>query len=402
MRTASRAFGEAVRAPHELAVRCDVLFNREVVAEDIPIHTGVVSGSRRRSVQGSLEITLSEPVRVPAVPDDLLTPFGYELRIWRGVDLRRIASAEVTSAPEQYTLEDGATLVTLEDGTTPYTLESGTTLVQEVEAGPELLPVGTFPIQRSFLTGRTLQSEIVAEDRGRLVSDARFERLYTVQQGVNYAEAIEAVLLDGVPELEIELGATTFTAPGLAFDRFSDRWDAAQRMAGSVGWELYFDGSGVCRSRPEPTFDATPVLDLSPVLIDATHARDRTGTYNRVVAIGVNPSTNAELVGVATNDDPSSPTYYGPGFGRRPRGYYSPFIASQAQADAAAASVLAAEQGVADERTAVIAPDPRIEPADVVELTYAPVGLDGVSIVDGFTLGLDAEQPMTLEIRSAA
>ncbi len=402
MRTASAAFAAALTGPHDIAVRCDVLFNREVIAEDIPIESGTARFDRRNSIQGSLDIVLADPTRVPVASDDVLTPYGYELRVWRGIDYSRTEVIPVVSDPEQYTLEDGTTLVTLEDGTTAYTLEAGAVTAAGNPAGPELLPLGTFPIQQSFVQGRTLLSEIVAEDRGRLVADARFEDVYSIENGVDYVEALQEMISDGVPDLEFVFPDLDFTAPLLTFDRFTDRWSAARRMAESIGYELYFDGLGVCRMRPEPTFSATPDVTIATGqnLTDATVALDRAPAFNKVVAIGNNPSTNAEFVGEAVDDDPSSPTFYGPGFGFKPRTYYSPFIASTEQAESAAAAVLASNLGVARSVDVSAVPDPRIEPADVALVEYPALGLDGVHIVDAVEIGLTADAPLTMHVRA--
>ena len=140
MRSASEAFANVVAGSHRIVTRVDVLFDRTTILEGLAVTAGTVRFDRRAERLARCEITVADPTLVPVANDDVLTPYGYELQLWRGVSL-------------------GAT--------------------------DELVPLGVFPIQSSKVDGVTLGARIVAEDRSRLVSDARFEDDYQIASGTN-------------------------------------------------------------------------------------------------------------------------------------------------------------------------------------------------------------------------
>jgi len=333
--------------------RVDVLLNREVIFEGIAVTSGQVTYDLKAARLARLSLTVADPLRLPVAADDILSPFGYELLVQRGVML---------------------------------------------PSGPELIPLGVFPIQNSSADGVTLVSSIVAEDRSRLVSDARFESRYTIAAASNYATAIQAMIASRVDGLEYLFPSTTFTSPLLTFDSLSDPWEGANQMAKYMGNYLAFDGLGRLTSRPEPTFTATPVAEIveGKNMTSAVLDLDRTGAYNRVTATSNNASTGEVFEATATDDDPSSPTYYfGTRFGKKPRGFYSEFIGSNAQAASAAASILAANLGVSRSVRFSAIPDPRLEVGDVVLLKRTQLGIDELHIIDTLTIGLGADSTMS-------
>lgn len=348
MRSASDSFARIIARSHQIATRVDVLFDRAVVTEGVAVVDGTISYDRTAARLARLDCTIADPLRVPTSTTDQLTPYGYELRVWRGIP-------------------------------------------------GELLPLGTFPIQRSAIDAIGRVTYVSALDRSQLVSDARFEDDYQIAAGTNYATAIEDLIDDGVTGLEYLFPSVTFTTPLLTFSAQEDRWDAAQRMARAIGHEILFDGLGRCVMRPEPTFDTEPVATIADGsnLVSAGMSLDRAEAYNRVIAFSTNASTGDQYRGVATDDDPQSPTYYSGPFGKKPRFYYSEFIASDAQAESAAAAILAANLGVAKSFDFSAVPDPRLECSDVVRITNSALGVDDLHIIDSLTIGLGPEEVMS-------
>lgn len=353
MRSASDAFSRVIAKSHQSVTRADILFDRSVIAQGVAVVDGRISYDRTAARLAALDCTIADPVRIPTSSSDVLTPFGYEVRVWRGI------------------------------------------------AG-ELLPLGTFPIQSSAVGAIDLLTSIRALDRSQLVSDARFEDDYQIVAGTNYATAIEDLISDGVDGLEFLFPSITFTTPLLTFAAQDDRWEAAQKMARSCGMEILFDGLGRCVMRPEPTFDTTPVATIAVAanMIDSAVSLDRATAYNRVIAVSSNAGTGDQYRGVATDDDPASPTYYFGPFGRKPRFYASEFIASDAQAESAAAAILASNLGVAKTVNISAVPDPRLECSDVVQVTCPELDLDDLHIIDTLTIGLGPEEPMTGTVRA--
>ena len=358
VRTATGGFAAAVAGSHQMVTRVDVLLAGATVAEDIAVIAGEVTHDRTAAHLGRLVASFAEPDLVPSnIGVGVLTPYGYELKVWRGIELGD---------------------------------------------GPELLPLGVFPIQQAIVDGVTLVTTVTAEDRSRRVSDARFEDDYQIAAGTNYATAIEALIDDGVPGLTYNFPSTTHTTPLLTFAAQSDRWEAAQKMASSIGQDIYFDGDGNCTMRDEPAISTEPVMSITEAanLVAAELALDRATAYNRVVATSTNAATGAVYTGTATDDDPTSPTYYSGPFGAKPRFYYSEFLASDAQAASAAAAILAANQGVARATRFAAVPDPRLEAGDVVWVTRDALNIDQKHVVDAVTLSLAADGPMTVTSRT--
>lgn len=357
MRDSSAAFARTIGSSHRMVSRADVLLNRVVIAEGIAMTSGQISYDRTAARLARLSLKVADPLRIPATSQDILTPFGYELLVWRGVQL---------------------------------------------PAGPELVPLGVFPIQVSSADGVTLLSSITAEDRSRLVSDARFEDDYSIAPGQNYATAIQTMIAAGVSGLTFLFPSTSFTTPLLTFSAQDDRWEKAQLMAKSIGMELLFDGLGRCVMRSEPSFNAAPVATIAEGvnMTAATVELSRESACNRVIATSRNAASGAVFRGVATDNDPSSPTYYLGPFGKKPRFFSSEFLASNTQCAAAAASILKANIGVSRSVDFSALPDPRLECSDVVQITRTPLGLDDLHIIETLSIGLGADSTMSATTRA--
>lgn len=359
MQTRSARWDAAIASSHRVITQCDVLFNRATVVSSLNVVGGQITLDRTASILGRLSIELAEPTRVPTVSGGVLTPYGYELAVRRGI--------------------------AYPDGTT------------------ELMALGVFPIQASK-TDDTLQTSITALDRSQQVVDARFEDDYSIAAGTNYGTAIAAMVAAGVSGLTYVFTSTGFTTPLLTFTAQSNRWEAAQGMAKSIGCELYFDGLGQCVLRPEPSPSATAVWTVAEgaggVLVSSSLALDRQGAYNRVIASGGNGSTTTVYRGIATDNNSSSPTYYFGPFGKKPRFYSSPFIASNAQADSAAAAILTAGLGLGRSLDLSAVPNPAVEPGDPIQVTRTLLGINEVHIPDVITIGLGANQAMTMATRA--
>lgn len=357
MQTRTAAFDAAIVLPHDLAVTVDILYNRLPVADgvDLDVTGGGVTLDRTAAQRGRCtQVALAEPLLIPTSTGGVLTPFGYEAQIKRGI--------------------------LYPDGTT------------------ELMGLGVYPIQTSKLDGVTQITVIDGFDRSQQVVDARLEDDYSIAVGTNYATAIRALIEAGVSGLTFSFATTAYTTPALVFPAQADRWQSAQGMAKSIGMELFFDGVGTCVLRPEPTFTAIPVWTLSEgeagLLVSADLSMDRSTAYNRVIATGENTGLATVPRGVWTDDDPSSPTYYFGGFGRKPRFYASSFITSDAQAVSAATAIGVAQQGVARSLSFTAVPNPALEPGDAVLVKRDALGVNEVHLIDSLTFGLGSDAPM--------
>jgi hypothetical protein len=361
MKARTARWDTAIVTSHQIAVRADVLLSRSIVKSGLAVVSGKVTLDRTAAQYARCDVTFAEPLILPTA-GGLLTPYGCELALQRGI--------------------------TYPDGTV------------------EMMPLGVFPIQTATPEAVTLTTQIAAVDRSQLVADARLEDDYTIASGTNYASAILALISDGVPGLVYSFASTTYTTPSLTFPVQADRWAAAQGMATSIGCELFFDGFGQCVLRSEPAFSNVPVWTVADgsggLMVRAAMLLDRRPAYNRVIATGQNSASAAVYRGVWSDTNTASPTFYDGPFGHKPRFYSSPFIASTAQATAAANAIGAAQQGVAKSLDFSFVPNPALEPSDAIRVKRTALGLDEIHLIDSLTIDLSAAGAMSGQSRAGS
>lgn len=362
MRARTARWDSHIGRSHTIALAVDVLYGGVAVVEGLNVASGEVILDRSAAIRGRCKVDLAEPARIPNGPGDPLSPFGYELRVRRGI--------------------------TYADGTV------------------ELMPLGIFGIERSQVADTNLVSRIDGLDRAQRVADARLEDDYPIAAGTNVGTAIRTLLTAAFPALTFSFASTTFTTPQLVLTAQSDPWAKGLDLARSVGYELFLDGDGVCVFRPEPSTSATPTWVVAEgaggVMLSAAVSLDRGPAYNKVIATSTNTATAAAYTGSAVDDDPSSPTYYYGPFGKKPRFYSSPLLASTAQCTAAAAGILAGNIGVAKAISFGAVPNPAVEPGDTILVTRTTLGVDEVHILDRLTVPLTAAREMVGDTRQVS
>src|SRR4051812_16254012 len=261
--------------------------------------TGGSVDVERSLIRRQATVTVIDPgdgSLIPSDPGDALSVYGNELRIWRGI---------------QYG-----------DGTR------------------ELVPIFTGPI--SDVDEDYPQITVKAYDRADRVSRHRFEQPNVIGAGTNYISAIQRIIEQAMPDVQCSFPDTSLVTPQLVFEEQGDPWDAAKKMAASLGNELLFDAMGVCTMYAEPNLTyAAPLLtyaegdnasfpDLASraVLLGVTRSRSNRARFNKVIATGENTDNSAVYRVEAWDADPSSPTYIGGDYGVVPRWYASQFITS--------------------------------------------------------------------------
>lgn len=377
MRTVTPEFLTAVSTSHEVATRVEVLNDGEVTLTLDTVTDGTVTLDQTAATRGRTDVTIVDPDLVPGAPTAALAPYGNELRVYRGVMFY-----ETSEAPEPAAITR-----------TPV---------------PELVSLGIFRIDETSVTdnGDQLEIRVAGMDRSVRMIDARFEEPYTIAAGTNYATAIAATAAIAWPGITTNLTATSLTTPLLVAEEGADRWKFMQDMAASIGHSLYFDGDGILVSRPVSNPAGTPSIAIEEgsggVLLTAGRKWSRQGTYNRVIATGENPSEGAlPARGVATDDNPLSPTYYYGSYGKVPRFYGSQFLTTDAQALDAAQAILNRELGTTQTVDFGMLVNPALEPDDLVQVTRTRAGLTAEAhIVDSVTIPLTAEGTMTGRTRA--
>lgn len=245
---------------------------------------------------------------------------------------------------------------------------------------------------------------VQAQDLGQAIADDRFLRPRTLSNASKVA-AMALLLSESLPGYGLtSTGVTDSTLVQTTWDE--DRAGAVTDIARAMGCWWYWDADGGWVVQPVPDGTGTPgwTVTSDSASIGGTGQAGREQTYNAVVAVGQVPSDSGETTAeapyaIAYDTDPASPTWWDGPFGHRPRFYSSPVMATVAQCQAAADSLLAQSKGLTRAFTVETYPHPGLEPGDVVALTN-PAGEQRV-IVDTVSLPL-AGGPMRLGVRRVA
>lgn len=358
VRPVTDAFKAAIAQSHRVATRVEILADGAVVRTIDTVTAGTVTLDANAQARGRLDLTLvDDGTLVPSVPADLLAPYGRELRVSRGVEYP--------------------------DGT------------------QELVPLAVCRIDDVDVDQLPV-IHITGQDRSARITDARFEEPYEVAQGTNVATAILNLVQGAYPDVTYSFTTTMHNTGHMVAEEGGDRWKLAQDFATNAGLRLYFDGDGTLVLAPESAGAA--VVNLvegdDGVLLTAAKRWTRTGTYNRAIAVGENMNEIAPVRGVATDENPLSPTFYGGSFGRVPVFMQSQFIVTADQALDAATAALARQLGTTQAVNFGSLVLPHLEPGDVARITRQAAMIDQDSIIDQLTIPLGAEGTMTGSMRA--
>lgn len=354
----SERFRAAVRQSHRVVVSAAAYVDDSFVADLYPTD-GRVSIDSRRAVRRTLSMSLVDEdgtlVPGPGGTTGVLSPFGTEIQVFRGV---------------RYT-----------DGT------------------EEMVPLGVFVITSVQITendgGRQIRVE--GSDRSIRIQRARFTDPYQIATGTSVETAVGDLLRNRWADVVVDFPATgaTVGARTLAAGGDTDPWKAAVEIAEAAGFDLAFDADGVVRMRtiPDPTEtdpDETYEDGTDAVLLDVARGIDTGNTYNGVIATSQASDVDTPVRAEAWDDNPDSPTYrYGP-FGQVPRFYASSYIRDTTQAATAAAAQLQRELGRAESVEWSQIVNPAHDALDVVRLSRPALTLDAVLVIDRLEVPLDA------------
>lgn len=363
----SDRFAAALPTSHRIAQRVEVLDGYNSVLVDLTqqgvFADGEVTASRS-AIQRQARISLVDDggTLTPDDIDELLTPAGNQIRLWRGVRFG--------------------------DGTS------------------ELVPTGTFRFTTTKVQNRRIQLDEMY-DRSWIVSGARTENTYNVPKGSQIDQVIAQILTQAYPGVPMNLPDTDEVTNSMAFDADSDPWELAQQLAANLGMRLFFDPLGVVQMADEPDPDTDPVVwtfddtDPNNMMLPTTEQSWIGNSYNMIVVTGENSSLPAPVRGVAKDNDPRSPTRYGGPYGRR----LAPIIrddtiASQAQANARAVKELRAQLGLFQQASIQSMVNPAFEVGDVVYTSSPVSGINQYYIMDGFNVPMRAAGAQAIESRS--
>lgn len=325
----------------------EVIARRGSLLQTLTVRGGIITddGRRRQRLSADLQVIVADP---PTAAGGLLTPFGTELSLRAGVRLS----------------DDTA-------GTVPW----GTRMLVTGVSGPAE-------------SGGVLS--VQALDPSERLVRYRWEEPHVGITG-DLADVLCDAAADRGADCALDTTGTTLVKQIIwGLETSIDPWEELSRVAEARGWVLRYRRDGVLTI--DQTDSATlasartVVLSLPPVL----DFRDQPAN---ILVARFDPISGTPQVGIATDDNPSSPTYVDGPYGRVTRFFASGLEVSAAGAQQAAESLLARERfrGASWQWT-LRGWDPSIEPGDLLRTV-----IDGRTvqiIVDAVTL--DADRGVTL------
>jgi hypothetical protein len=361
MQAVTAAFLSAVQNSHTAVTSVELWANNTFVRYLYPV-AGSVEVDARRAVRRSASITLldEDGTLNPNLPSSVLTPYGSEVRMYRGVRFP--------------------------DGTTEYAALGVFRIVGvDVSRGDSGLQLG-----------------VQLEDRARVVQQARYSTPYTVAASTNYGTAIQALVARAYPSAETNVAATTYSSPAtgakvLGLEASTDPWSDILGIAESIGEEAYFAADGTFTTTPIPslsnsTAQVTFTEGGGSTLLDVSYNIGTADVYNGIIAKAEGSHLTTPLESRVWDDDTSSPTRRTGPLGERPYEWSSSWVASQAQLDDAAAALLDTVRGMPVSFSVV--PNPALDVRDVVRITSTTMGIDSAVMIDTLSIPLSPADSM--------
>lgn len=295
------AFQEALQqSSRRWATKAEILYGDSAITVDNVIESGYV-GMDDVAVRRELHISFvdADGILTPTSARDLLAPKGTELRVSRGL--------WIESAGEY-----------------------------------EWVPLGVFgivePQVRSHSEGVILS--VKGFDRVDAVRKRRFTDPWVILAGTPVETAIASIVTSRL-SVNVKTVPTGFTTPAVVYDRLTDPWAAVTDLAEAAGVLAYFDslGSLVIEPLRDVATGVTYTIGNEVAsLMSVSRTMNADDTYSGVIVRAENATIGA-LKSEVWDVDPASPTYSLGPFGRRPFGFWTNLIITQAQADAVAASL---------------------------------------------------------------
>lgn len=341
---------------------------------------------------------------IPLDPSDDLTPYGNELRIYRGVSYTAGSAYTYATMSSDYATYTALAAAVAEYGT--LTAQAGPEVTLE-----EYVPLGVFGITKVGVNTTTdgIRLDVSGLDRSKRISDNRWTEPYAIATGTNVGTALLALLQDRWADIETSFTATdeTTTAVILGLDTGNDPWADARKIATAAGLDLYFDGNGICVLEPVPDYETATAAETyvegeEAMVLSASRDLSREGVYNAVIVTAEGSDTDQAYRAEALDDDPSSPTYvYGP-FGRVTLFASSPLIKTQAAANRYAKTRLAKLKGRNEAISWTQLVDPSLDAGDVVSVTNSASRLSRTIVLDRLTIPLGATEAMQAVARTVS
>jgi hypothetical protein len=361
-------FRDALLNGGRVITKADLYRGDQLLVGGLPVLDGSVNVDVTAAVRRTCPtLVLADPTGtlIPGQAGDPMTPYGNEVKLYRGFT---------------------------------------------TSAGDEYMPIGVFGLTTTDIAEEDdrLVLTCAGKDRAAAVSAAKLTDVWIVAAGTNVGTAIQALILDGRPGTTFSIQAVADVTPLLIFDAGTDRWEAAQKLAESVGCTLYFDADGVCVIEEEPTAaavaDFTYAEGAASVIASAGKTYSTEDGSNGAIVFGESTSNSVPVRGEAWDTDPTSPTYYLGPYGKRPVVERSEFVTTTSQAVAMATGLMRKNLGGTETVRFVAAPNPAHEGGDSVLVQRAAAKINEIGLLQQFTIPLtvDGKMPGTVRRRRVA
>lgn len=350
MQAVSADFLATVRASHVVVARADLWYAGECTYPDLPVVSGQLTLSDDDTIRGHVAgLVVADPLGelVPAIGRAAgLHVYGAAIHLRAGV-----------------VVPGGAT----------ETVSLGWYVVQDVQ----IIEAHRRAADGTWISGGATLT-VDALDRMVAVEDYRFLAPSTPAPGARCLAEIRRLCAGLLPIGTWPALTDPLVPAGTTYQE--SRLDAVASLAAAAGVRVYADPTGALMARPiaAPVRNPVAVLSTYDAVSEVTHRYTRDGAYNAVVARGEATGTAAPVQAIAYDTDPSSPTRWGGPFGRVPMFYSSPLLNTVAKCQSAAQTHLAAivrGRDRVEEFTA--APNPALEPGDIVQVNTPRAGFIG-------------------------
>lgn len=372
MARATQRFIDEVSRSHTVVSYCDVIYpNNEV--KRLYVIDGSVTVDRTAQFRRTATLNCIDPLN-EFMPEDGavngLTPYGTEVRPYRGVRYQ--------------------------DGT------------------EEVFPLGVFRLSSAVFqesgssSGNSgVRITLQMTDRSRTVSRDKFTNTYSIPAGKNIIDAIKLILARTYPDLEYDSISTTLVTTGpTVYGSSDDPWEAATKLAQSIGCELYFDVNGWVVIAPPTDVDALPAPDFTYIenrkntMIDLQRGFSDEPGYNGVIVEAQSAADEkAPVRAEAWDNEPSSPTYRLGPYGEVPFITSNDTVKTVADAQKVADSLLKGYIGFASQLDVTAWVNPSLEAGDVVQVERMRMNVTGLYTVDAFTIPLRKEGTQPIKLR---
>ena len=282
----------------------------------------------------------------------------------------------------------------------------------------ELQPLGRFLIETPKVTravngAGSLVIDLSGTDRSGTVARSLFTQPYATDGVSTVDVAIMAILNMQVPQLTaFDFAASLLVPPVASYAVGDNAWTACQALAALDSKELFFDPSvnAVCILRDIPDATVAPIAavynaDLSSIITQNTRGLSNIDVPNVILAQSQGSGVAIPLQAMWFDNNPLSPTYYGPaGPPVPPAGSYPTTVSVitvsgitdlptlQAMANTAGA----AQQGRFETCDTYIRDDPARDASDVVTINDPVLNMEANFVLDSLVVQMGYSTAMEI------